>query len=104
MLKISKLHDIRLECTQFLQFIEDGTNLQKSTQAFWNEYGFKFPSRCKVARKIFSIPASSAFVERFFSVCGLACHKRSMNMKSETLIEKVMMRVNIDLINCKQQS
>ncbi|RNA15565.1 hypothetical protein BpHYR1_033482 [Brachionus plicatilis] len=96
--RINKLNQIRVECDSYLDFIEDGRNIQKSTQAFWNELSYKFPNLSIVSRKVFSIPASSAFIERFFSICGLACDKRSMNMNTETLIEKVLMRVNIDLL------
>ena len=87
-----------MECDSYLDFIEIEKNREKSTQAFWNEFSYKFPNLSIVSRKVFSIPASSAFIKRFFSICGLACDKRSMNMNPETLIEKVLMRVNIDLL------
>ncbi|RNA41413.1 hypothetical protein BpHYR1_033853 [Brachionus plicatilis] len=73
--RINRLNEIRAECLEYLDFIEEITNRQKSTQAFW----------------------SDAFIKRFFSICGLASDKRSTNMNSETLIDMVLMRVNIDL-------
>lgn len=103
-LRINKLHEIRVECSSYLEFIEDITNRQKSTQSFWSEYGNKFPYLVKVVIKLFSIPASSAFIERFFSICGLACNKRSMNMNADTLIEKVLLRVNLDLLEYRQKN
>lgn len=56
------------------------------------------PFLSKIALKLFSIPASSAFIERFFSICGFVSSKRSMNMKPETLTEKCLLRVNVDLL------
>ncbi|CAF1089479.1 unnamed protein product [Brachionus calyciflorus] len=78
--RINKINQIRVECDSYLDFIEIEKNREKSTQAFWNEFSYKFPNLSIVSRKVFSIPASSAFIERFFSICGLACDKRSMNM------------------------
>ncbi|RNA03548.1 zinc finger BED domain-containing DAYSLEEPER-like [Brachionus plicatilis] len=96
--RINKIEVIRRERSIFLELIREKTNLEKTSNGFWSEYGYKMPLIYKVALKVFSIPASSAFIERFFSICGLVSDKRSMNMNSETLIDKCMLRSNVDLI------
>ena len=44
---------------------------------FWKKYEFILPELAKLAKKYLSIQASSAAVERMFSISGhIFCHKR----------------------------
>ncbi|RNA00647.1 hypothetical protein BpHYR1_019362 [Brachionus plicatilis] len=38
------------------------------------------------------IPASSAYIVRFFSICGVVSSKRSQNIKAENFMNKVLLR------------
>lgn len=100
--RFSLQEEIKKERIDFLNFIQDQTVIGKCTKSFWSEYGEKFPRLRQVALILFSIPASAAFIERFFSICGLVCDKRSMNMNPETLTEKILIRVNVDLLENKK--
>ncbi|RNA39150.1 hypothetical protein BpHYR1_031377 [Brachionus plicatilis] len=49
----------------FLELIRDRKEHQKSAQTFWTTNSSRLPTLSKSAKKIFSIPVSSAFVESF---------------------------------------
>ncbi|RNA02153.1 zinc finger BED domain-containing 4-like [Brachionus plicatilis] len=97
--RLTRKDHIIKEIDLFLQLLNDRTTFSKSTQAFWSEFSYKLPILSQVALKIFCIPASSAFIERYFSICGLFNNKRSLNINPENFIDKVMFRVNIDLLD-----
>ena len=40
---------------------------------------------------------SSAFIERFFSICGVVCTRRATNMKADLIIKRSMLKSNIDI-------
>jgi hypothetical protein len=67
-----------------------------STPDFWcqQKKEKKFPILSEIALKIYSIPASSAFIERFFSIAGVINNKRRCNMNQETLIMRSFMKAN----------
>ena len=44
-----------------------------------------YPVLSKLARKYLSIPASSASVERLFSVCGAIIHARRARLSANTV-------------------
>jgi len=48
---------------------------------------------------LLNIQSSSAFVERFFSICGIICKKRASNMKNKLIIMRSMMKANFHLLN-----
>ena len=62
-----------------------------STPDFWcqQKKEKKFPILSEIALKIYSIPASSAFIERFFSIAGVINNKRRCNMNQEKKINIV---------------
>ena len=47
------------------------------------------------ALRLLSIPASSAFFERFFSICGTVCTKRNGNMGDDLLIKRSFLKSNL---------
>ena len=71
----------------------------KRTSMFWIEKRNEFPLLYKLNLILSSIPASSAFIERFFSVTGLYSNKRSRNMKCETLITRSLLKANSKYIS-----
>ncbi|RNA13112.1 zinc finger BED domain-containing DAYSLEEPER-like [Brachionus plicatilis] len=69
--RLSTIEKINREKELFFDLIRDQSEISKSTQTFWSNNSHRLPIFSNVAKKIFSIPASSAFVERYFSVCGV---------------------------------
>jgi len=94
--------DIDREVNLFLNnFINDETIATHliNTKDFWIKNRLTLPILYACTYKIMSIPASSAYVERFFSVCGVVCKNRAMNMNDELIICKCMLKANIKLLD-----
>ena len=59
---------------------------------FWKDQQEKFPRLSRLARRIFSIPATSASVERQFSGAGLVIQERRTNLNPEQLDNILLIR------------
>ncbi|CAF1508392.1 unnamed protein product [Adineta ricciae] len=59
---------------------------------FWRNHRMEFPILAKVSRQVFSIPATSAAVERTFSAGGNVVTKRRTNIKPEQLNNVLFLR------------
>lgn len=58
-----------------------------------------FPNLFKLYVRFSSIPASSAFIERFFSICGVVCKQRAGNSSDDLLITRSFLKCNIEILN-----
>ena len=88
---------IKKELDEFLKnFTNDETIASQlsRTNDFWSKYQLKLPLLFALKIRIECIPASSAYVERFFSICGVVCKDRAMNMKDELIIVKCLLKAN----------
>ena len=82
--------------------IKDALINKKNTQStteFWRRNSEKFPFLLKVAAILLNIPSSSAFIERFFSLCGIISTTLNANMKDELLIMRAMLKVNMNILS-----
>jgi hypothetical protein len=70
----------------------DVTNLSDNPLNFWKKHKMEFPILAKVARQVFSIPATSACVERSFSASGNIVTKRRTNIKPMQLNNVLFLR------------
>ena len=61
------------------------SNFEMSTSSFWKQNAKRLPNLYNLAITLLNIQASSAFVERFFSICGVICTKRNTNMTDDFL-------------------
>ena len=77
---------------------------QLSLAEFWVQYRSRLPLLNDLALHLLVIPASSAYIERFFSISGLINAKRSGNMSSETLRMKALLKANSQLITKSLQN
>jgi hypothetical protein len=68
------------------------------TKLFWKKNSLKFPMLYKLALVLLNIQSSSAFIERFFSICGVVCTRRATNMKADLLIKRSMMKSNMHIL------
>jgi hypothetical protein len=57
-----------------------------STANFWTSKGSQFPTLYKLALILYNVPSSSAFIERFYSICGNVCKTKCGNFSSEKII------------------
>ena len=70
-----------------------------STKRFWLRYKSALPNLFKLALKLLNIQASTAFIERFFSICGIICSDKNSNMNDKTIIMRSILKANIDTLN-----
>ena len=79
------------------------SSLEGTTNSFWLKNKKKLPNLFKVARRLHTIPASSAFIERFFSICGVFCKPLCGNMSEDLIIKRSFLKCNIDILNQLQE-
>ena len=79
--------------------LENKYQIKESNTQFWRNHERLLPELYKLATILLNIQSSSAFVERFFSICGIICKKRASNMKNELIIMRSMMKANFHLLN-----
>ena len=65
---------------------------------FWQERRGSYPQLAPLAEDLVSAPASQAFVERIFSVCGMLTTGRRNRME-KSLEMRVFLKLNAHLIN-----
>lgn len=92
---------LRKEKEIFLSLIhsDETSALTTPLRRFWIENKKQLPNLFKLANQLLSIPSSSAFVERFFSICGVICKKRCGNMSDETFIMRSFIKCNLAILN-----
>lgn len=78
-------------------FITKLNNLKSGTVEFWRENKKELPYLYDLALRLLSIPASSASVERLFSVAGQINNIRAQNMSSDLLIKRTFLKANMKL-------
>jgi len=47
---------------------------------------------------LLNIPASSSFIERFFSISGIVCDVKRLNMKEDLIIMHSLMKANMNIL------
>ena len=92
----------------FLSLITEPSNLQKALtfdgnktltkNEFWLENKNNFPNILNLCLHLTNIPASLAYTERFFSICGVVCKQRSGNSSEDLLITRAFLKCNIDVL------
>jgi hypothetical protein len=70
-----------------------------STRRFWLKHKSLLPYLFFLTKKLLNIQASSAFVERFFSICGIICSVKNTNMKDDTIIMRSILKANMDTLD-----
>lgn len=95
-IKESQIND---EINKFEKIIEETKSDYFSTANFWNKYSCDLPYLGKLAKILLNVPASSANIERFFSIAGVICKSRAANMSDELIIERSLLKVNLKLLD-----
>ena len=79
-------------------------NQIKSNISFWSKHQDDMHRLSKLAILLSNINASSAFIERFFSICGIICNKQSEYISDGMIITRNILKSNIDFLNKLNQS
>ncbi len=72
---------------------------KNSTKKFWAANSSKFPNLTRLALVLLNISCSSAFIEQFFSICGIICKPRETYLKDDPIIMRSIMKANMELLN-----
>jgi hypothetical protein len=91
--------EIDKEISEYLAFLNQA-NLKKLnlSNAFWCENIGTYPYLGKLAREMLNIPASTAFIERYFSLCGVICNQRASNMHTDLITMRCMLKSNLSIL------
>ena len=80
------------ELDKYLRMIIDDIYKQSNPLPFWKDHEQKFPCLSLLARRLFSIPVTSAAVERSFSAAGLAITERRSALDPDTVNDILFVR------------
>jgi len=80
------------ELNKYLEQRIDIESIDDNRLTFWYEHRFDYPILSRLVRSIYSIPATTANVERQFSASGMIISSRRTRLNSE--------RVNNDMFLC----
>ena len=96
--KINK--ELEKEILIFSEILADIEKLKTfdSTSDFWKQNKSKIPKLYDLSKILLNISASSAFIERYFSICGFVCDRRRLNMNDELIIMRCMLKVNLAIL------
>jgi hypothetical protein len=95
--KQSKSKILKDEIKVFLNIIKE--TKYDSTKKFWLKYQISLPNLFNLSARLLSIPATSAFIERYFSITGQINDKTTNSMSPELLKTKSMLKANIKLLD-----
>ena len=102
-----KLSEEKREFLKYLQTINDEdpyTFISQSisqpvvSSEYWFRKKTELPYLYSLASCLFSIPISSAFIERFFSITGVISTQRRCNMATESLCDRSLLRSNSNFL------
>lgn len=71
----------------------------KSNNTFWRQNAMKMPNLRKLYTILSNVCASSAYVERFFSITGFIADRRRLKMTPYFFITRCMLKTNMHLLN-----
>lgn len=71
---------------------------KKSLPEFWSKNSSSLPILCSLAKVLINISSSSAFIERFFSISGIICTQRNMNMNKDLIVARSLLKANPKII------
>ena len=92
--------DLTQQLGQYLtevQTISLGAGRAFTASKFWKTRQAIYPKLAPVALDILAAPASQAYVERLFSVCGLLCSGRR-NRMTRSLTVRVCLKMNMGIL------
>ncbi len=95
---ISHRNEIKDEVNLFIKTISHSAF--NSTETFWLEHKKSLPNLFRLALRLFSIPATTADIERFFSITGNTNSKTRANMSDELLEMLALLKVQRSTLFC----
>ena len=101
--KESSLRQIRIEVEKEIIKFKEILNSHKmvynhSTSYFWLSNSKELPHLNKLSIILLNIQASSAFIERFFSITGVVFKSRCGNMGDDLIIIRSLLKTNMEIL------
>ena len=93
---VSAENEIKIE--KFLTKLSENNFDFVSSRQFWIENSTKMPILADLSLLLLNIPSSSAFIDRFFSICGAICNKRSGNYSDDMIILRSFLKANMNTL------
>ena len=92
--------DVNSELQCYYTEIRDTTHLNvDNALKFWTDRESVYPKLSRLGHDLVAAPASQAYVERLFSLCGeLTARKR--NRTRVTLYRRVFLKLNRNILQC----
>ena len=89
------------EVKRYSNLIKDKNFIEscENSPDFWINNAENYPILYKTALVLCSINSSSAFIERFFSICGVINDCRRGNMDKDLFFIRAFLACNIDILN-----
>jgi len=88
------------EVKVFINIITESTF--ESTKKFWLKYKTSMPNLFNLSCKLLGLPASSAFIESFFSLTGQINNQHSNSVSVDLLRTRSMLKANMKLIDIEK--
>jgi len=85
-------HESDDELNKYLEQRIDIESIGDNPLTFWYENRFTYPTLSRLARSIYSIPASTANVERQFSASGMMISSRRTKLNPEQINNAMFLR------------
>lgn len=91
---------IQSEIEAFSTFLADKELMKTilSDKMFWQENKTKLPHLFTLATNYLALSSSSAYIERFFSICGIICNNRRNRMKDDLIINRGLLAANMTTV------
>jgi hypothetical protein len=95
-----KQQEIEKEIISYSDLLSDPKIIKntKSTSEFWKKNRRNFLNLYQLQTILLNIPASSAFIERFFSISGIVSDIKRLAMKDELIIMRSMTKANMSIL------
>jgi hypothetical protein len=91
---------LKVKVKVFISIISETTF--ESTKKFWLKYKTSMPNLFNLACKLLGLPATSAFIERFFSLTGQINNQHSNSISVDLLRTRSMLKANMKLIDIEK--
>ena len=98
LIKSNKINKIKEETERYHTITTQNPIKYKNATEFWCHHSKEMPLIKELSFILLNIPSSSAFIERFFSVCGIVNRQRAGNMSDSTLINRSFLKTNSNLL------
>ena len=94
--------ELQKEISFLTELLGDKKRIQsyaaKKTAKFWTDFKSEMPNLFELQIILLNCPATSSFIERFFSLSGIVCDIRRLNMTDDLMLMRSLMKANMGIL------